>query len=180
MLCVALRLCDQVVETHQHDVSKITEVVHHGALEGGSNIFEAKGHDSVSEGAPWSCECHFAMVFFSDLDLVVSKKTVHEGEGLMSGACIDYLVDEWCGGVVFGTCPIEIVKVCANVNGTLFFIHGNRIRNPSGVCNGVNEASCAQLLYLGFDHGIFGGMDGPLLLAHRGHIRPCVDVVFQN
>ena len=69
----------------------------------------------------------------------------------MFGACIDDLVDERCGEVVFGTCPIEIAEVCANVNGTLFFIHENKIRNPSGVCNGVNEAGCAQLLYLGFD-----------------------------
>ena len=72
-------------------------------------------------------------VFFLDLDLVVPEKTVHEGEGLMSGVCIDDLVDEWGGEVVFRTCPIDIVTVCANVNGTLFFIHGNRIRNPQVV-----------------------------------------------
>ena len=70
-------------------------------------------------------------------------KTVHEGEGLMSGACIDDLVDERGGEVVFGTCPIEIVEFYANVNGTLFFIHRNRIRNPCCVCNGINEAGCA-------------------------------------
>ena len=74
----------------------------------------------------------------------------------MSGTCIDNLIDETCGEVVFGTCPIKVVEVCANMNGTLFFIHGNRIRNPSGVCNGVDEASCAQLLYFGFNRGDFG------------------------
>ena len=51
----------------------------------------------------------------------------------MSGACIDDLVDERCGEVVFGTCPIEVAEFSANVNGTLFFIHRNMIRNPSGV-----------------------------------------------
>ena len=61
----------------------------------------------------------------------------------MSDACIDDMVDERCGEVVFGTCPIEIMKVYANMNGTLFFIHRNRIRNPSGVRNGVDEAGCA-------------------------------------
>ena len=114
------------------------ETICHGVLEGGSSIFEAKGHDSVGESVPRGCECHFVMVFFSDLDLVVSGKTLHEGEGLMSDACIDDLVYEQCGEVVFGTCPIEIVKVCANANGTLFFIYRNRIRNPSCVCNGIN------------------------------------------
>ena len=120
------------------------------------------------------------MVFFLDLDLVVAEKSVHEGEGLMFGACIDDLVDEQCGEVVFGTCPIEIVEVCANTNGTMFFIHGNRIRNPGCVCNGINEDDCAQLLYLSFHHSHFGWMDGPLLLANGCHIRPCFDVVFHD
>ena len=72
------------------------------------------------------------------------------------------------------------MEVYANVDGTLFFIQGNRIRNPSGVCNGVNEAGCAQLLYFSFDHGRFKSMDGLLLLVHGGHIGPCVDVVFHD
>ena len=98
----------------------------------------------------------------------------------MSGTCIGVLVNERGGEVVFGTCPIEIMEVCANMNGTLFFIHGNRIRNPSGVCNGVDEAGCAQLLYFNFDRSHFGRMDGSFLLVHRGHIGPRVDVVFHN
>ena len=114
------------------------------------------------------------MVLFLDLDLVVAGKSIHEGEGLMSGACIDDLVDERGGEVVFGTCPIKITEVCANVNGTLFFIHENMIRNPCCVCNGINEADCAQLLYLGFHCNHFGWMDGPLLLADGCHIKPCV------
>ena len=120
------------------------------------------------------------MVLFLDLDLVVARKSVHEGEGLMFSSCIDDLVDERGGEVVFGTCPIKIAEVCANANGTLFFIHGNKIRNPCCVCNGINEAGYAQLLYLGFHCSHFGWMDGLLLLADECHIRPCVDVVFHN
>ena len=98
----------------------------------------------------------------------------------MSGTCIDNLINEGCWEFVFGTCPIEIVEVCANTEGTLFFIHGNRIRNPSGVGNWLNEANCAQLLYLGFDRGRFGRMNQLLLLVYGGHIGPCVDVVFHD
>ena len=101
-------------------------------------------------------------------------------EGLIFGACIDDLVDERCGEVAFGTCPIEIMKFYANVDVTLFFIHRNRIRNPSSVCNGINEASYAQLLYLDFHHSHFGWMDGPLLPVEGCHIRPCVNVVFHD
>ena len=85
-----------------------------------------RSRDEV-ECAPWGCECRFVMVFFLDLDLVVPEKNVHERKGFMSSACIDDLVNEQSGEVVFGTCPIKIVEVYANVNGTLFFIHGNRI-----------------------------------------------------
>ena len=120
------------------------------------------------------------MIFFLDLDLVISRKSIHEGKGLMSGACIDNLIDEGCWEVVFGTHPIELMKFYANANGTLFFVHGNRIRNPSGVGNGVDEASCAQLLYLGFHYSQFGWMDGSFLLAYGCHIRPCVDVLFHD
>ena len=103
---------------------EIVEAVRHGVLEGRSSIFEAKGHDSVGECAPWGCECRLVMIFFMDLDLVVSEKSVDEGEGLMSSTCIDDLVDEWGGEVVFGTCPIKIMKVCENANGTLFLFIG--------------------------------------------------------
>ena len=119
------------------------EKICHGALEGGSNILQTKGHYLIGECAPQGCECSLVMIFFLDLDLVVAGKSIHEGEGLMSGACVDDLVDERCGEVVFGTCPIEIAEVYENTNGTLFFIHGNRIRNPSCVCNGINEAEYA-------------------------------------
>ena len=156
------------------------EAVFHGVLEGGSSIFEAKGHDSVGECAPWGCECRFATVFFPDLYLVVSRKTVHEGKGFMSSACINNLINERCGEIVFGTHPIEVMKFCTNTNGTLFFIHGNRIRNPSGVRNGVDETGSAQFLYLGFNYGHFGRVNGSLLLVYGCHIGPCVDVVFHN
>ena len=98
----------------------------------------------------------------------------------MSGTCINDLTDEGCWEGVFGTCPIEVMEVCANVNGTLFFIYENRIRNPSCVCNGVDEAGSVQLLYLSFHRGHFGRVNGPLLLAYGCHIGPCVDVVFHD
>ena len=104
------------------------ETICHGVLEGGSNIFQAKGHDLISECAPWGCEYCLVMVFFLDLDLVIDEKTVHERKYFMSSACIDDLVDERGREVVFGTCPIEITEVCVNMNSNLFFIHRNRIR----------------------------------------------------
>ena len=152
----------------------------HGVLESGSIILQAKGHDLICECTPWGCEISLVMIFFPDLNLVIARKSFHEGRGLMSSACIDNLINEGCWEVVFGTRPIEVMKFCANMNDTLFFIHGNMIRNPSGVRNGVDEASCVQLLYLGSHHGHIGRMDGPLLLEFEAHIGPSVDVVLYD
>ena len=120
------------------------------------------------------------MIFFPDMDLVISGKATDEGKYLMFGACIDDLIDEGCWEVVFGTLPIEVAKVCANVNVTLFFIYRNKIKNPSGVCNGVDETACVQFLNFTFDYSSFGRMDGPLFLPYWGLIGPCVNVVFHN
>ena len=124
-------------------MNEVAEAVCHGVLEGGSNVFQAKGHDSICECASWGCECSLVTILVPDLNLVIPEKFVHEGKYLMSGTCIDNMIDEGCWEVVFGTCPIEIVEFSANEDGTLFFIHGNRIRNPYCVCNGINEADCA-------------------------------------
>ena len=43
MLCLLLRPCNEVVETNQHDVNKVTEAMCHGMLEGGSSVFRPKG-----------------------------------------------------------------------------------------------------------------------------------------
>jgi hypothetical protein len=48
----------------------------------------------------------------------------------MAGAVVDNLIDERRWKVVFGTCVIEIAKVCANVDSALFFVDGYRVGNP--------------------------------------------------
>ena len=84
-------------------MDEVTETMCHGTLEGGSSILQTKYHYSMSECAPQGCECSLITIFFLDLDLVISGKSVHEGKYLMSGACIDNLIDEGCWEVVFGT-----------------------------------------------------------------------------
>ena len=127
MLCLFLRPCNEFVDTNQYDVNEVTKALCRGALEGGSSIFQAKGHDSICECAPWGCECRLIMVFFPDLDLVIAIKFVHEGKGLMSGACIDDLIDEGCWEVVFGTRPIDVMEVCKNMNGPYFLFTGTTL-----------------------------------------------------
>ena len=87
-------------------MDEVTETVCHGMLEGGSSVLQTKGHYSMSECAPWGSECSLVTILFPDLNLVIFGKSIHEGKDLMSGACIDNMIDEGCLEVVFGTCPI--------------------------------------------------------------------------
>ena len=62
--------------------------------------------------------------------MVIARESVHEGESFVADAVVDNLIDEGHWKVVFGTCVIEIVKVCANADSALFFVDGYRVGNP--------------------------------------------------
>ena len=68
----------------------------------------------------------------------------------MASTCIDDLVDKRSGEVVFGTSQIQITEVSTHTNGSLLFINGNMIGNPSGIRNGVYKSFFAQFLNLIF------------------------------
>ena len=156
------------------------EAVCHGTLEGGFSVFYIEGNYSVCECAPRGGERSFVLVFLLDPNLVVSEKIVHEGKDLMSDTHVNDLVNEQCWKIVFGTSQIQIPEVHANSDGALFFVHGNRVGNPGGVCDGIDETGCAQFLYFFFDCNNFGSMDGTLLLVYKNHIWTCVYVVLHN
>ena len=98
----------------------------------------------------------------------------------MSGACINYLVNERSREADLGTFQIQIMKSHIDEDGTLFCIHKNGIRNPSGIRDGVYKAYCAQLVNLGFDHCNLGRVNGLVFLTHMHHIKPCINVMFHD
>jgi hypothetical protein len=102
----------------------------HGPLESGISILEAEWHDTICKGASRGLECNFLLIDGVNLDLLVTKETVHEGQSLVACAIIDYLVDEGCWKVVFGTGVIEVMEVCTDMNSALFFINRDRVGDP--------------------------------------------------
>jgi hypothetical protein len=65
-----------------------------------------------------------------DLDLIITRETVHEGQSLVASAFVDNLIDERSWKVVFGIGVIEIAKVCAYMDSALFFVNGYKFGNP--------------------------------------------------
>ena len=60
----------------------------------GSNIFKAKWHNTICKRAPGGCERSLVLVFFPDLNLVLTGKTIHERKDFMSGIGVNDMVNE--------------------------------------------------------------------------------------
>jgi hypothetical protein len=84
----------------------------------------------ICKSTPRGGECGFVLIGWVDLDLIITRETVYEGQSLVACTVVDNLIDERLWKVVFGTCMIEIAKVCADTNSTLFFVNGYRVGNP--------------------------------------------------
>jgi hypothetical protein len=70
------------------------------------------------------------LIGWVNLNLVVARETVHEGQSLVAGTIIDNLVDKGCWKIVFGTGVIEIMKVRTDADSALFFVNRDGVGDP--------------------------------------------------
>jgi hypothetical protein len=130
MLSAFLGSSCEVIQVCENDMSQIMKDVGHGPLKSGADILEAKWHDTICKGAPRGSECGFVLIDWMNLDLVVARETIHEGQSLVTHAIIDNLVDEGRWKIVFWTSVIEVVKVCTDTDSALFFVNRDRVGDP--------------------------------------------------
>jgi hypothetical protein len=130
MLSSFLGSSSEVIQVSEDDASEIMENISHGPLECHTCILESKRHDTIRKSTPWGSKCGFILICWMDLDLIVARETIHEGQGLMACTVIDNLVDERGWEVVFGTSMIEIMKVSADANSALFFVNRDGVGDP--------------------------------------------------
>jgi hypothetical protein len=124
MLSAFLGSSSEIIQVGEDDLSQIMKNVCHGALESGTNILEAKRHDTICKSTPRGSECGFVLIGWVNLNLVVARETVHEGQSLVANTIIDNLVDKGCWKIVFGTSVIEITKVCTDMDSACFLLTG--------------------------------------------------------
>lgn len=106
------------------------EYLCHDPLECDANVLEAKWHNTVSESAPWGSECCLILVLGTYPNLVVARESIHQGEGFMADARIHYLINKRCQNIIFRTCAIHIMKICAYMDCALFFCDRDWVRDP--------------------------------------------------
>jgi hypothetical protein len=130
MLSAFFGASGEIVQVGENDLSQIMKNVCHGTLESGSCILEAERHDTIRKSAPGGSECGFVLIGWVNLNLVVARETIHEGQSLVTGAIIDNLVDKGHWKVVFGTGVIEIAEVCTDTDSALFFVDRDGVGDP--------------------------------------------------
>ena len=82
------------------------KTIGHGPLECCASIFETERHNTIGKSASWGSKSGLVLVFLTDLYLIISRKTVHEGEDFMPRTRIDELVIKWRGEIVFWTSAV--------------------------------------------------------------------------
>ena len=130
MLSLFLGSSSEVIQVSEDDASEIMENVSHGSLECHTHVLESKRHNTLRKSTQWGCECCFILIRWMDLDLVVSRETIHEGQRLVTGAIIDNLIDKECGKVVFGISVIDVTKIRTDTNSALFFVNRDGVGDP--------------------------------------------------
>ena len=87
-------------------LDKIIDVVEgkvHYLLKGCSEIFQTEWHFLVHEGTPRTNKSRFMLVFWLDLDLIISEKSIHKRKYFATRTRINDLIYKGSGVVVLGT-----------------------------------------------------------------------------
>ena len=98
-------------------MDKVTEEECHGRLESGSRILRPNGITRYANVPQGVVKRSLVLVFFLDLNLVITRKTIHERKDFVADTCINDLINEQSGEVVFGACQIQVTKFSTDASG---------------------------------------------------------------
>ena len=99
------------------------ECIEHRALEGGTGVLQTKRELFVGESAPRTDKGGLVLIGGRNINLVVTRKTVHKRVHFTSGTLITELVNEGCGVVILGIGSMNITVINTDPDGALLFIH---------------------------------------------------------
>jgi len=79
------------------------------------------------------------LIGWCNVDLFVTRKTIHKGKYLTHGKFINDLINEGSRIIIFRTSIIEISIINANADRALFFTHWDNIGHPIYKSDGIDE-----------------------------------------
>jgi len=86
-----------------------------------------------------------------DINLVLSRETIHRSKFFTSGTLFDNLINKSGGMIVLRICLVHISKVYTQKNGPLIFANRYKVRKLLSQGDQVDEANFDHLLHLFLD-----------------------------
>jgi hypothetical protein len=99
------------------------------------------------------------LVCGTDIDLIISRETIHQREDFTSVTIVDDMVDEGGRKVFFRTCFVNIPIIKAHTDCALFLVDQDKIGNLVSESNWVNKANFENFLDFNLDSGRFTWVD---------------------
>lgn len=118
-------MCGEIIEVSLDNPCDVMKCIRHGPLEIGPIIFKARRHFPIREGAPRLNEGGLMLIFKLDLDLIITRESIHKGEYFIPSAIIQDLINEWCRIVIFRTRFIQILKISRDSYFSFLLVHCN-------------------------------------------------------
>ena len=88
-----------MIQKHFNNHFKIVKDQGHGPLKRSFDVFKVEGNLSICKITPRTNKCGIVLILGLNLNLIISRKTVHKGKYLTSRTLIQHLVNKWCGKI---------------------------------------------------------------------------------
>ena len=136
----------------------VMKCISHCTLEGSTDIFETEREVLIGKSSPWTNKSGLVLISGSNIDMVISRKTVHKRVHFASDTLVNNLINEWCGEIILRTGSINIMIIDTNTDGPLFFSHRHVVGDPICEWDRINKTGFKKLLYFGLNSCSLSGV----------------------
>jgi hypothetical protein len=120
------------------------------------------------------------LVLGNNIDLIISRETIHQREDFTFGTIVDDLVDEGGRKVVFRTSFVNIPIINTHADCALLLVDWDEIENPISESHRVNKARFEKFLDFNLDSGRFTWVDRMKALLDGFSVWVCLDLIYHN
>jgi hypothetical protein len=120
------------------------------------------------------------LIHGKNINLIIARETIHQGEDLTSGTFVNDLVNERGGIIFFRTRFIYIPIIYAHVNRSLFIIHWNKIGYPISQSHKIDKANFKNFFNFKLDSSRFTWMEWVKSLLNRFNVWICLNILHHD
>jgi hypothetical protein len=120
------------------------------------------------------------LVLGNNIDLIISRETIHQREDFTSNTIVNNLVDEGGRKFVLRTCFVNIPIINAHTNCAFFLVYRDKIGNPVSESHRVNKSIVEKFLNFKLDSSCFTWVDWMKALLDGLSVGVCLDLMYHN